>query len=142
MKSDTFVDRDDIIAAVVRVLDAEHSVVAAYLFGSYGTGWFNSESDIDIGILLGQHPHSDMPDFLFDLRYRLEEAAKREVDLVCLGSVSPILGMQVLRHGRKIQEKDRRVAEEFFVRTVESYADLKLVRREIEARVLDGSIYG
>ena len=133
---------DEIVAAIVGVLETEPSIAAAYVFGSYGTDRFNSQSDIDIGILFGESHAGDKPDFPLDLRFRLEEAVKREIDLVSLGSVSPILGMQVLRHGRKIYERDRRAAEEFFVRATESYADLKMVRREIEARVLQGSVYG
>ena len=133
---------DEIVAAIVGVLETEPSIAAAYVFGSYGTDRFNSQSDIDIGILFGESHAGDTPDFPLDLRFRLEEAVKREIDLVSLDSVSPILGMQVLRHGRKIYERDRRAAEEFFVRATESYADLKIVRREIEARVLQGSVYG
>lgn len=142
MKLIPSISYDDTIGRIVRVLDSEPSVAAAYVFGSFGTARFNSESDIDIGILLGRELAGDTWNLRMALKFELEEAVGREVDIVCLGSASPVLGMQVLRNGRKILEKDRRAAEEFFVRTVESYADLRMVRREIEARVLEGSIYG
>ncbi len=128
--------------AIARTLESEQSVAVGYVFGSFGTAGFNSESDIDIGILLDGEAEYLSFEAQLELKQKLEEAVGREVDLVLLGAASPILGMQVLRHGRKVFERDARPAEEFFVRTIERYADLKKVRREAEARVLEGKIYG
>jgi len=132
---------DIIIAKIERVLKAEPAVAAAYIFGSFGTDRFNSDSDIDIGVLYAKMPGKTFDKAYFELKGKLEEAVGNEVDLVILNSSSPILCMQVLKHGRKIFEKDTRTANEFFVRTVGSYADLKKVRSPIEQRVLEGKLY-
>lgn len=136
------IDNTEIAGAIGRVLEYERSVAVGYVFGSFGTAGFNSGSDLDIGILSDGTMSCLSSEVQLDLRQKLEVAVGREVDLVLLGAASPILCMQVLRHGRKVFERDARAAEEFFVRTVVRYADLKRVRREAEARVLEGRIYG
>ena len=50
--------------------------------------------------------------------------------------------MQVLRKGIKIVDRNSRENMEFFVRTIERYDDIKMVRRPIERSILNGRIYG
>ncbi|MGO9482327.1 MAG: type VII toxin-antitoxin system MntA family adenylyltransferase antitoxin [Candidatus Kryptoniota bacterium] len=142
MSSQTNDAIEEKVHAIIQVLRSNTSVAAAYIYGSFGTSRFNADSDIDIGILNEKTPKRIFDGGYFELKAGLESAAGIEVDLVILNTASPILCMQVLKYGRKIFEKDARAANEFFVRTVGSYADLKRVRRPIEQRVLEGRIYG
>lgn len=64
-----------------------------------------------------------------------------EADIVVLNNASPIIKMQVLKKGALLVNKDRRVYNEFFVKTVNEYDDLKRTRREIEDNILKGRIY-
>jgi hypothetical protein len=55
----------------------------------------------------------------------LRRFADREVDVVILNTAPPVLKDQVLRHGRRVFERDRPARVEFEVRTGQEYADLK-----------------
>ncbi|MEX2410851.1 MAG: hypothetical protein WD607_05665, partial [Candidatus Paceibacterota bacterium] len=69
-------------------------------------------------------------------------ALQKETDLVVLNDNSPIICMQVLQKGEKIVEGDRRSVNEFMVRTMNEYDDLKRVRSVIEKKISRGRIYG
>jgi len=113
----------------------------AFLFGSEAAGSPRTDSDVDIAVLYrpNQLPGSDA---LLELNDRLTALLKREVDLVVLNRASPIIRMQVLKHGKKIIEKDHRVYADFFVRTINEYDDLKRVRAVVEKNIMKGGIYG
>ena len=54
------------------------------------------------------------------------------MDLVVLDTASPILRMEVLRRHRMLVQKDPERFEQFVVRTLAEYFDLKRVREPIE----------
>jgi len=60
---------------------------------------------------------------------------------VNLDDASPILRMQVLKYGIRVYTRDVRRVNEFFVRTINEYDDLKRVRKPIEDNILKGRIY-
>lgn len=111
--------------------DAADRVAAVYLFGSVAAGRDHARSDVDVAVL---YRDGYVPDgwarleLIADLSLRLG----REVDVAVLNDASPILGMQVLRNGRRLMTFDERRVNRFFVDTVNQYADLKIVRRPIE----------
>jgi len=49
--------------------------------------------------------------------------------------------MQVLKNGKLIKSKDDAIYNNFFVRAVKEYDDLKYVRKEAEINILKGKIY-
>jgi hypothetical protein len=75
---------------------------------------------------------SPAPLEIFDARMDLAEILQRDVDLVDLDQASPILGMQVLRHGNLLADRNPRRRHAFFSRTISMYEDVKIVRREAE----------
>lgn len=123
-----------------QALAKEPTVATAYLFGSLVTNRFGPESDVDLGLLFFP---DEVPQALevFELEDRLSRALGCDVDAVVLNSASPVIGMQVLRKGRKLLERNSRVSNEFFVRCVNLYADLKMVRAPIERQILNGRIF-
>ena len=133
-----FVDAvgQDVLVAV----EQEPAIATVYLFGSFGTTSFHHESDIDLGILFFQKMVPHGMEF-FDLKDRLSTRLHCEVDVVCLHKADPIISMQVLRKGRIILDRNPRLRHEFFVRTVSFYADLKRVRRPIEAEISRGHVF-
>lgn len=142
MNQQTTGRKEEMISAMRRMLETDTSAAAAYVFGSFGTKRFRDDSDIDIGVLYpGKPPQVFSADYIA-LKGKLEDSLHREVDLVVLNSVSAVLCMQVLKYGQKIFVRSDRVANEFFVRTVNSYSDLRRVRRPIERRILESRIYG
>jgi len=112
-------------AGLAAFLTTQADIVAVYLFGSLAQGHAGPRSDIDIAILLG--PASSQTAFERQLRLMgdLRRFADREVDVVILNSVSPILQHQVLRYGRLLYEHDRCARVEFEVRAGQVYADLR-----------------
>lgn len=108
-----------------------------FLFGSIAAGHHSEASDIDLAILF-----KTKPDFYFldDIKNALSGFTKREVDIVVLNDASPIIKMQVLKKGIPLIRRGKS-CEEFFTRTVEEYADLKIVRKEIEDNILKGRLY-
>ena len=114
---------------LVAFLATQPDVVAVYLFGSLVEGQTTPHSDVDIAILLvGASDPLAMGDRQLQLMGELERFADREVDLVILNAAPPILRHQVLRNGRLLYERDRRVRVEFEVRAGQVYADLRPLR--------------
>lgn len=113
-------------------------VALAFLFGSLATGRSHRESDVDIGVLFKSpaliHERQD-------IREQLSDVLSREVDLVPLNNASPVLKMQVLKHGVLVYAADRKFLHDFFVDTVNQYDDLKRVRKICEENILNGRIY-
>ena len=58
--------------------------------------------------------------------------AAADVDLAVLDTASPILAMEVLRHHRILLDHQPQLLENFIVKTLGAYFDLKQVRRRIE----------
>ncbi len=106
-------------------------VAAVYLFGSTVGAGFSAHSDIDIGVLYNSGCSPSWGDHLRD-QVELSDRLQREVDLVSLNQASPILGYQVLKPGYCLFCSNQRAANEFFVRTLNEYFDLKMSRQVIE----------
>ena len=126
---------------LVEKLKLQKDLAAAYLFGSQATGSDHSGSDVDVALLFqrGCVPGTDQ---LLQIQDELTSVLQKETDLVVLNDNSPIICMQVLQKGEKIVERDRRVVNEFIVRTMNEYDDLKRVRSVIEKKISRGRIYG
>jgi hypothetical protein len=114
------------------------AVALAYLFGSAATGHSRKDSDVDIGAVFEDLLDTDS---INDLRDKLNALLRREVDLVSLNRASPILKMQVLKHGRLIYASDKKHLHQFFVDTVNQYHDLKTIRKRCEESILKGRLY-
>ena len=87
------------------------------------------QSDLDLAGLFGDHP---APKDVLDTAAELAKHLGRDVDLMDLNRASPILAMQVLRHGRLLVNRNLRRRHTFFSRTVSLYEDLKIMRQPIE----------
>lgn len=108
---------------------------AVLLFGSHARGRATAASDIDLAVLVARRPPGW--EAVQRLRGDLEDALSSPVDLVVLDDASPILAMQVLREGSLLACRDPEALQAFTVRTLTDYADLKIIRREAERRLLE-----
>jgi len=108
-----------------------------FLFGSFAKACSTDESDVDVAIMFEK-----VPDFyeVSDLKDQLARHIGREVDILVLNTASPIIRLQVLKYGQLIK-KDEKVYNDYFVRTLNEYSDLKYMRREAEDSILAGRIY-
>ncbi len=134
-------DYEQIESSLKSAFQNERGVAAVYLFGSFRAKGFNSNSDLDVGILFLAEVRPDVMDLL-DLQSRLSQATHYSVDVVYLNGASPVVCMQVLRKGKKIIDRNSRITSEFFVRALNLYQDLKRVRKPTERQILNGRIYG
>lgn len=106
-------------------------VSAVYLFGSVVGGCLSEHSDVDIGVLYISGCLPGWEDYLRD-QQDLSDRLQREVDLVTLNQASPILGYQVLKSGNRVICRNQRMANEYYVQTLNEYFDLKRCREVIE----------
>ncbi len=115
----------------------EKDVALAILMGSFAKGTARKDSDVDVALLF-----SSPPDFteILDFKYRLSVLLNKEVDLVVLNTAGPVIKMQALKTGVVLYSRDN-AYEDFFVRTLNEYDDLKYYRREIEENILRGRLY-
>ena len=116
------------------------NITAVILFGSYARGTANDDSDVDIAILF---PKSCVPDPLTLIAWRedLSSLVKKEVDLVCLNTASPIIGMQVANDGKDILVKDSLEYAKYRMVLFLDYAELKELRAPMEENILKRKLY-
>lgn len=122
-------DCSDEIRRARDYLDERFGLDELWVYGSEARGTARPASDLDLGALFSRAPEpADVLDAAAELTVRLG----RDVDVVDLDRVSPILAMQVLRHGRLVLDANPRRRHAHFARTVSRYEDLKIVRRPTE----------
>lgn len=129
---------DNIVEKLKETLAMRDDIVLAFLFGSYQRGGITSFSDLDIALFFAA------PTNFYRINELKEEISKMfgiEADIVVLNNASPVIKMQVLKKGALLINKDRHVYNEFFVKTMNEYDDLKRTRKEIEDNILNGRIY-
>lgn len=115
-------------------------VVAVFLFGSQARNTANSQSDVDIAVLFEKTNVPKPLDMIY-LRENLADVLKQDVDLVCLNTASPILGMQVHKEGIQLLMKDSRAYAMYQISLVSDYAELKELRALMEKNILKRKYY-
>ncbi len=123
----------DQIKGIADLLDERFGLDALWVYGSEATGTATADSDIDLAGLFRRRPEGLE---IFDARSDLVEILHREVDLVDLDRVSPILGMQVLKHGRLVVDRSPVRRHVSYFRILSLYDDLMPLRREAERETL------
>lgn len=131
-------DTQKIILGIRAFLSHRREVLLAFVFGSFLEERLTEESDVDVAILF-----KDNPDFslLTEIMDGISKITRLQTDIVVLNNASPIIKMQVLKRGQVIKKINDSVYNEFFLRTVKEYDDLKMVRKEQEENILKGRLY-
>jgi hypothetical protein len=131
--------RDSVMRALSRVLEAETDVLFAYLHGSFATG--GPFHDVDVAVYLQPRPSPSDPRAqpsglrAMTLSSHLERALAQDVE----GEAPPVdvrvlnqapLGFryQALRGGHLLMTRDESRRVEWVARTVARYLDLKPLR--------------
>lgn len=129
---------NDIAELLKEYFRNKEEILLAFIFGSAVSSRLTKGSDVDVAVLF-----SKMPDFseVLKITTDISETIGREVDIVVLNNSSPVIRMQVLKNGKLIKSIDNASYNNFFVRTVKEYDDLKYVRKEAEENILRGRIY-
>jgi uncharacterized protein len=119
----------DQIDRIVGLLDQRFGLDTLWLYGSEAEGTAKTDSDVDLAALFRRRPQ---PLEIFDARTDLEEILHRDVDLVDLDQVSPVLGIQVLKYGRLLVDRNPGRRHDAYGRILGLYEDVKFLRREVE----------
>jgi predicted nucleotidyltransferase len=112
---------------LVRRLEREPGLIAAYLFGSQARGDARPSSDVDVAIWLEVEP-SSFDAYPFELAADLEQALGKHVDLVVLNTAPSDLVHRVLTDGVLLVEKSRSRRVRFEVRARSDYFDMAPIR--------------
>ena len=92
---------------VKHFLEDEKEILALYLFGSHSEGLAHIRSDVDLALLLASEVDEGCF-FEYRLRYlaELKRFFVRELDLIILNQVPPLLQFQVLKKGQLIFDRE------------------------------------
>ena len=123
-------DIDASIEAVRNVLFANERVSAAILFGSAAKGLARSSSDLDVAVIpRAAEDAAALEADCLDLVARLSLAAARDVHLILLDRVEPVLGRQVFLGGHTLFDRDPRRTASILERILLEYFDGEFHRR-------------
>lgn len=118
------------IAAVKAALLADARVASAILFGSAAKGLARTSSDLDIGLIAASPAHAlELEADHLELVGRLSAAARRDVQVVLLERVEPVLGRQAFLGGKKLFDRDSARSADVLERILVEYFDGEYHRR-------------
>lgn len=115
-------------------------VVAIYRFGSHGSVYERTDSDVDLAIL-GRSLIDSMA--TWNLSEDLAIRVGRQVDLIDLAVASTVLQAQIVSSGERFFCADPGYCDSYEVYVLSAYARLNEERKDILREALSrGSIYG
>lgn len=128
----TMIDIDQHLGALMAFLASQERIVAAYLYGSYGTRCQTPLSDVDIALLLEGsslrpgyedelHLHSDIAQIL----------REEDINLTILNKVPIMLRYNILAEGRLIYRDSSTALEDFIEQTLNTYMDCSIDYRQM-----------
>lgn len=129
----------ELVERIVALLEERFGLAALFVFGSEAAGTPHRRSDLDLAALFRRRPDALA---LLDAQTALEEIAGTDVDLVDLGTASPILARQVLRHGCCVFGPDAPELADFEATLPGRYEDLKRLRAEAEHALVERVVRG
>ena len=86
-------------AAISSIRTAFPNTLAIYLFGSRANGTANSDSDLDLAVVVAGYAE---PLQLWDISNNLAEIAGCDVDLLDMRAASTVMQYQILQTGRRL----------------------------------------
>jgi len=123
------------IQQAIDLLVEQYQPAAVLLYGSRAKGQDDLHSDIDLAMLLNKKSPPDGFK-LAKSQTDIEAILKKDVDLVVLDNVSPILAMEIIRNHQMLYQVDSGVINAFIMKATGEYFDLKYSRRCIEEQLL------
>ncbi len=112
------------------------SIQVFYLFGSHADGGAEDRSDVDVAVFTDGREDAAME---LELGVYLQHNLKREVDVVIMQKVSPILQYEVLKARKRLYEKDPELRAILEVKSFRDYLDARYYQeKRFRRRDLDG----
>lgn len=125
---------------IIEYLTKELGAILIIVFGSIVTNKSHAQSDIDIA-LISDTKHSSME--IYSAAQDLANLIKRDVDLINLTEVSPVMQAQIITKGKIIFDENPRFRQEFFILALKKYARLNEEREVVINKIKErGRVYG
>ena len=117
-------------------LKKEANVKLAYIFGSYGTKYQNTGSDLDLAVLFDNPPNMSEQ---MELAARLElELGKYDIDLINLNNVNLAFKYEVVRSGELIYSRDEIETAEFKEEVLKFGPDAEEIKYKFQQEYITG----
>jgi|SRR3990172_4162058 len=115
------------IRRIIDYFRAKPEVSALYIFGSAAGGMATDESDIDIAVLIDDHKKGRRSyDSLRKTYYASSpKLSIRPLDIVILNTASSFLKHRIIKNGRVLFDRDRRLSRRFAGDAIIEYLDYK-----------------
>lgn len=115
------------VKRLTRYFRDRDEISTLYVFGSLGKGKKTNESDIDIAVLIDESKLKRKDYGLLKESYYAASPtfSMRPVDIVILNTAPPFLKHQVLKTGRIIFDKNRKLRVRFTEKAITEYLDYK-----------------
>lgn len=122
------------------LMDKFVDLQAVYVYGSYATGHFSEESDLDLAIKVeGKLDNLSR----WKVQQELAVLIGRDTDLLDLGRTSIVMQFEVISKGRQLYCADRDAVSCYEMLVYSQYLDFNLIRKPIIKAIQDrGTIYG
>lgn len=125
---------------IIEIINNHKSSNLIYIFGSYVTERYNSESDIDIAVLWDEKIESFE---LYNIKKDLLDFLENEVDLIELSNANLTLTKEIIYKGKLIYKESEEKKLDFEYRSIVLFNqyvdDIKIIKEKIKER---GRIYG
>ncbi len=125
---------------IIEYLTKEFSAILIILFGSAVTNKTHADSDIDIAFI-SETKHNNLQ--IYNAAQDLAHLLKRDVDLIDLTEVSPVMQAQVITKGKIIHDEKPEIRMEFFILALKKYTRLNEEREVVIKKIRErGRVYG
>ncbi|NLB89301.1 MAG: nucleotidyltransferase domain-containing protein [Syntrophomonadaceae bacterium] len=125
---------------IIEYLTKELGAILIILFGSAITDRTHVDSDIDIAFI-SKNKYDSLE--LYTCAQDLSALLKKEVDLIDLAQVSPVIQVQIISKGRIIYDENPQFRMEFFILAFKKYARLNEEREMVLNKIKErGRVYG
>ena len=123
-------NNDEDIKRIIQYFKEKVEVSGLYVFGSYHKERKTKESDIDIAVLIDETKLKKKDFELLKKKYYAASPSfsMRPVDIVILNTASPFLKYQVLKTGKVLFGRNRKLRVKFTERAITEYLDYKPIQ--------------
>ena len=125
---------------IIEYLTKEFAAILIMLFGSAVTNKTHADSDIDIAFI-SETKHNNMQ--IYNATQDLAHLLKKEVDLIDLTAVSPVMQAKIITKGRIIYDENPDSRQNFFILALKKYTRLNEEREVVIKKIKErGTVYG
>lgn len=120
---------------IINIIRKNVEIDLIYIFGSYGTERYTSDSDIDIAFSIGKEVPKEL---MKKIWYSLVDELRHEVDLIDINNCGIPIKKEIMSKGKLIFEKEKGLHDKMKYRVYSLYGqyleDTLIVKKKIKER--------